>query len=187
MNPTFHCLFDFYIISEITCVSIFELENCQIGLAAFSRFVLLNMRLADFVKFSPHGSLLFEYKADEDWYESGNLHAGRGTKNKLVVKEGTLTPPESTPWGQDVTLTMEVDYDTAKNELLFTFGPHGCRFSQPARVVMDYAKLGIDVVCLYYIDEDGTYIPQPPVTFDKKGKKMTIFIDHFSRYAIGME
>jgi len=42
-------------------------------------------------------------------------------------------------------------------------------------------------VILYLIDENGNYIAQQPDDVDLQGKRMKLYIDHFSRYAIGAE
>jgi hypothetical protein len=52
-------------------------------------------------------------------------------------------------------------------------------------VFLDYKDLNIETPQLYYIDENGNYIPQQPDDIDVTNKNMILYIDHFSRYAIG--
>jgi hypothetical protein len=98
-----------------------------------------------------------------------------------------LTPPPGTPLGAPVFVTMEVEKDTINNQLIFTFEPSSCQFDPPAEVVFNYTDLGFELAALYYIDENGNYIPQSPEHISISNKKMTIYIDHFSRYALGAE
>lgn len=106
----------------------------------------------------------------------------------LRISKGALTPPPGTPFMQDVTITILVEKSAdGRNELVFTFGPSGCQFSPAAEVTFDWTDLEGSTVNLYYIDENGNYILQSPDNIDFKNKKMTIFVDHFSRYAIGTE
>jgi hypothetical protein len=114
-------------------------------------------------------------------YEGGNMNVPGGST--FNIREGALTPPPGTPIGQEVTLTMLVEKDDLNNELIFSFGPSGCTFDPPAEVWFDYTDSGSRNVTLFYIDENGNYIPQEPARVDKKGQRMKLFIDHFSRYA----
>ena len=104
------------------------------------------------------------------------------------LDQGALTPPLGTPPGQrSVTLTMLVERDKFRDELIFTFGPSGCTFNPPAEVWFDWKDLHSENATLYYIDSDGNYIPQTADYVDSQGQRMKLFIDHFSRYAIGAE
>jgi len=118
-------------------------------------------------------------------YASGIVKAPNGSHLKLV--QGALTPPSDTPYGQNVTLKMRVDKNNDTNEMIFSFGPSGCQFTPPAELCFSWADLGSQSAVLYYIDENGTYIEQTPDHIDTQNQRMTIYIDHFSRYAIGME
>lgn len=102
-----------------------------------------------------------------------------------LFSRGALTPPAGTPYGAPVTITMQVEKDAVNNELLFTFGPSGCAFDPPAEVWLDYADLSLTDVKLYLIDEDENYIEQTPYDIDSQGKRMSLLIHHFSRYAVG--
>ncbi len=119
-------------------------------------------------------------------YTGGTINAPQGSK--LQISPNSLTAPERLQ-GSDVTITMEVKKKKKQGEyqLEFTFGPHGSTFSPPAEVTFDWTDLGIDVANLYYIDENGNYVQQSPDNIDIQNKRMTIYVDHFSRYAIGME
>ena len=127
-------------------------------------------------------SHVFPYSPWENLYYSGNITV-LPSRSVFDLEWGALTPPDSL-WGQDVTITFTIDKDEANNELIFTFGPHGSQFSPAARVILDYSDLGIDIPTLYYIDENGNYIEQQPDDIDVNGKKLTLYIDHFSRYAL---
>ena len=95
-----------------------------------------------------------------------------------------MTPPPGTPERARVTLTMLVEKDKDRMELIFTFGPSGCQFSPAGEVWLDWKDLHSEEATLYYIDENGAYIPQTPDHVDKQGRRMKIYIDHFSRYAL---
>ncbi len=82
---------------------------------------------------------------------------------------------------------MLVERDKFRTELKFTFGPSGASFDPPAEVWLDWKDLHSSNATLYYIDDNGDYIPQTPDDVDVQNKKMKLYIDHFSRYAIGAE
>ncbi len=131
-------------------------------------------------------SFTFLYQNNIKGYESGNVNVPGGSR--LHINEGSLTPPPGTPFKQSVTITMLVEKDEVKNELIFTFGPSGCQFSPAAEVTFDWKDLGLESTPnLYYIDENGNYILQTPDNVDVQGNHITLFVDHFSRYAIGAE
>ena len=125
------------------------------------------------------------YNKTNKRYSGGNMNVPGGTTFHL--KAGALTPPPGTPSGQSVTLTMLVEKDEVNNELLFTFGPAGCQFDPPAEVIFNWQDLGSQNAKLYYIHKNGNYIPLKVDDVDVQNKKMTLYIDHFSRYAIGAE
>ena len=100
------------------------------------------------------------------------------------ISWGELIPPPEVRWGEDVTITITCNRDTVQNELIFDFGPAGCRFNSPAKVFLDWSDLGVEHAKLYYIDEDGNYIEQTPDDIDYQGKRMLLYISHFSRYAV---
>ena len=103
--------------------------------------------------------------------------------SELFVSRNSLTPPPDVPWGKDVTITMTVD--KVNNQLIFSFDPHGCTFSKPAEIYFNWSDLGVEVAKLYYIDENGHYIEQQPDDINFQGKWMSLYVDHFSRYAVG--
>jgi len=97
---------------------------------------------------------------------------------------GSLSPPQYIPWGDEVTITMRADRDALSGELIYSFGPSGCTFDTPAKLWLDYSDLGTDEATLYYLDTDGNRIEHLPDNIDFYNKRMCIYIDHFSRYAI---
>jgi hypothetical protein len=125
------------------------------------------------------------YNSNQTSYNGGNINIPGGST--FSVLNGSLIPPEGTQSGKTVTITMlaeKVKYK-GKSQLVFTFGPHGSQFTTPAEVIFDWTDLGINQAHLFYIDESGNYIPQNPESLDINNKRMTMKIDHFSRYAIG--
>ncbi len=133
-------------------------------------------------------SRTFKYNNDRTGYQSGNMVVPGGSIFHLT--EGALTPPEGTPHGESVTLTMLVEKIThggkgkGKTELRFSFGPSGCQFNPPAEVWFDWSDLGVRKAMLYYIDDHGNYIELKPDKIDRKGHRFKLYIDHFSRYAV---
>jgi len=132
-----------------------------------------------------YDSQLIRFHAPTNHYRGGNLDLPNGAS--FNIQGGALIPPPEIPWGEEVTITMLCEKDSVKNELIFTFGPSGCQFGSGARIFLDYRDLGMDRALLYYIDENGNYILQSPDYIDYEQKRMTIYISHFSRYAIGAE
>jgi len=117
-------------------------------------------------------------------FQGGQLEVENGTT--FFFPYGSLTPPSG--WTDDrIILSMEVDMDTTKNEMLFTFGPSGCQFKPSAISWFNYGDLGISAPKLYYVDSNGKYIEQAPEKIDYRGHKMLFRVEHFSRYAIGAE
>jgi len=116
-------------------------------------------------------------------WQGGTILLSNGSK--FTVETGALTPPY--PLASSVYVTVRADLDSQKNEIIVSFTPAGCVFSPPAELILDYTDLGIDIATLYYIDENGNYIQQSPDHIDYQEKTITIYIDHFSRYAIGMD
>ena len=133
--------------------------------------------------FPMYASKIFNYIDSLGYYEGGNIKCN-GNKSKFNLDDGALTPPATSRKGNNITITMNVDYDQVNNELIFEFGPHGCQFSPAARVKLDYNPLGINIATLYYIDENGNYIEQTPDYININKKYMMINLDHFSRYAV---
>jgi hypothetical protein len=106
------------------------------------------------------------------------------------VDNWSLTPPEVTRTGAAVTITMEIDISPDGNELVFTFGPSGCKFSPAARVIMDYSDLVFgesdSAPDLFLVDEQGNYIAEDPQNYevDTLNKWIYLYIPHFSRYSL---
>lgn len=127
-------------------------------------------------------STVIRYHSGWNDYRGGSINLL--PSNSVFDLDGRALTPPAGMWGQDITITFTVDRDLFTNELIFTFGPHGAQFSPAARVILDYSDLGIDIPTLYYIDENGNYIQQQPADIDVTGKKLTIYVHHFSRYAL---
>jgi hypothetical protein len=130
-----------------------------------------------------YGSATSEWWTAKDTYKGTSFNIPNGSS--LSLSNNALTPPPGTPANEPVTLTMLVEKDEINNQLIFTFGPHGCQFNPPVEVVLFWEDLGIDLANLYYIDDNGNYILQNPDYIDIQNKKMVLYIPHFSRYAIG--
>ena len=116
-------------------------------------------------------------------WQGGTITLSNGSK--FTVENGALTPPH--PLASSVYVSIRADFDSIKNEIVFSFTPSGCVFNPAAELILDYNDLGIDIATLYYIDGNGDYILQTPDHIDFRKKTITIYIDHFSRYAIGLE
>jgi len=127
----------------------------------------------------------FHYRNKEVGYEGGNLKLPTGTT--LHFKQGALTPPPGTPRGADIRITMLVEKDTTRNQLVLTFGPSGCQFNPPAEVWFDWSDLNTSNGKLCYIDNNGNSLPQPSSSIDFQKRRVLLHIDHFSRYALAAE
>ena len=145
-----------------------------------------SVSLAKQSSYPQSASFTLLYRNNINGYKSGNVNVLGGSR--LHINKGSLTPPPGTPFKQSVTITMLVEKDEVKNELIFTFGPSGCQFSPAAEVTFDWKDLGLESAPhLYYIDENGNYILQTPDNVDVQGNHITFSVDHFSRYAIAAE
>ena len=116
-------------------------------------------------------------------YQSGNVNVPGGSTFSIAT--GSLIPPPEITWGDPVVVSMLVEFDELNNELTFTFGPHGTSFTQSAEVWFDFSVLASNNVNLYYLNDDGSRELQQPV--EMQGQRIKVYIDHFSRYAIGTE
>ena len=158
----------------------------QSPLASVEDDIQDSVSLAKKSSYPQSASFKFRYRNNINGYESGNVNVPGGSN--LHINEGSLTPPPGTPFKEKVYITMLVEKDEVKNELIFTFGPSGSQFSPAAKVTFDWTDLGLESAPnLYYIDENGNYIPQAPDNVDVQGRHITLSVDHFSRYAIGAE
>lgn len=132
-----------------------------------------------------YGEKTFTYSNGVKGYGGGTMRVQNGSWFHL--EDGALTPPPGTSFGDPVTVTMLIERDKFRNQLTFTFGPSGTTFEPPAEVWLDWQDLHTSAVRLYYIDDAGNYIEQQPEAIDYQGNKLKIYIDHFSRYAIGAD
>ena len=118
-------------------------------------------------------------------YAGGSINLDNGMS--LTIPRNAVTPPPGM-FGQKVTITMTCKKpNTGRNELEVEFGPHGSLFAPQAVVVFDYSDLGIEFANLYYIDGNNNYVLQTPDQIDVINKKVYLYLDHFSRYAIGAD
>ncbi len=127
----------------------------------------------------------YKYRNQGIGYAGGNMKVNGGSTFHL--EDGAIIPPPDIPFGDDVRIDMTVDKDKTTGEMTFTFGPHGCQFDPPAEVWFDWKDLHIDIAKLYYIDDNGNYILQTPDAIDIQGKRMKLYIQHFSRYALAAD
>jgi len=128
---------------------------------------------------------VYKYWKAQDSYRGGTLNMPNGTFFQLIA--GSLIPPSPNDWGTNIKVHMEIEKNESTNELIFTLGPAGCTFNPAAKIYLSYDQLNIDAPVLYYIDNNGNYIEQEPDEIDLTKKSIILYIDHFSRYAIGME
>ena len=129
--------------------------------------------------------LTLRYHQKHGYYHGGNVNLGRGSN--LRISNAALTPPPGTPSGTDVTVTMMAEKSASGDEIIFTFGPSGCQFDPPARIKLSWEELNVALPVLYYIDDNGTYMPMAPGHIDVQDKYLTIDVHQFSRYALGAE
>ena len=148
-------------------------------------------RSGDYLQYATN---TFYYDSDLGQYSGGNVIVPGGTTFHL--DDGSLTPPPGIPFGEDVTISMLVEKDTIRNELIFTFHPSGCKFSPKARIWFHYSDLDSSLAKakLFLIEKtsgDSTdiscqYIEMEPDDVDLIGKKILLKVAHFSRYAVGV-
>lgn len=136
----------------------------------------------DNIIYPQSGSEIAYYWPNKDTYKGLGFATANGSSFDLT--NGALTPPPDHPWGENVTIWMEIEYNPQKKELIFTFGPSGCQFDPPAEVWFNWAELGDDIPSLYYINYSGAYLKQLPDDIEIYIKKMCLRIHHFSRYAL---
>jgi len=122
------------------------------------------------------------YKKHGVW-QGGTITLSNGSK--FTIEDGAMTPPH--PNASSYYLTVRADFDSLRNEIIVSFTPGGCVFDPPAELILDWNDLEIEIAALYYIDDNGNYILQTPNHIDPQKRNLTIYIDHFSRYAIGAE
>jgi len=131
----------------------------------------------------------YTYNYSLKGYDGGKIQFGENNRSKFELEDLALAlpaGPSMSPKMKDVTITMQIDYDTTAKELLFEFGPHGCQFDPRAHLMMDYKVLGVEVPVLFYIDENGNRIEMQPNQINTNKKWLIIRLDHFSRYAVAV-
>ena len=151
------------------------------------------------VSYPLFGEICLYWNADSGYYEEGTIYQQDGTKFR--VKRATVVPPSElfddftsgnisnelkqiNELKKPVKITMRIDKDEQNNELIYTFGPHGTKFTKPARIAFDYSSLGTETAQLFYIEDDGSYKEQAYDSIDIKNRKIYLYINHFSRYAM---
>jgi hypothetical protein len=127
------------------------------------------------------GSCLSYYSENEDFYTPVSIVISNGSFLRVPIK--SLRPPQDFI-GKVVEITMEVTRDQESNELIFTFGPHGCEFTQPAELCLSWKTTNSSNATLYYLDENNNKREHIPDQIDLDNKRMIIYINHFSRYAV---
>jgi len=128
-----------------------------------------------------YGSYTTTYREQKGDYIGGGINLDQGSR--LKFENSALTPPEGM-FRDPVTITMLVEKDETRNELLFSFGPSGCSFEPPAELQFNYKDLDSEYSKLFYIKESGEYVEQVPDDIDVQGKWLKLNIHHFSRYAV---
>ncbi len=137
------------------------------------------------ITYPQSGTYVYTYWNARDAYRGGTLMCSDGSV--FTVNATSLIPPPGHTWGEDVTVTMTIDKDEVDQKLIFTFGPSGTSFNPAAKVFMNYKNLNIENPKLYYINEEGNYIPQLPDDVDVTNRSLIVYVSHFSRYAIASE
>jgi hypothetical protein len=127
-------------------------------------------------------SVTIEYNGKKRCYQGCEMTLLNGST--FQVPNGALVPPTGTPAQAPVKLTMMCEKRASENELLLTFGPCNSQFDPPAKLTLNWKDLNIDVPRLYFVDSDGKYTEQPPDDIDIQGKRLVIYVHHFSRYAL---
>ena len=69
------------------------------------------------------------------------------------------------------------------------FGPHGTQFNNPVKVELSYKMAdvkGIDEskLRIFYFNEETGIWELVGGEVDKRGRKVTVYVAHFSRYAV---
>lgn len=127
------------------------------------------------------GSCIVQYNKETGLYSSAAINIPNGSFIRIPSK--SLVPPSELK-GTDVEIAMEVDVNFCNKEILFTFGPHGCEFTSPAELCLSWKDLGIQKANLYYLDDENKRIEHLPDQVDDSKKRMILYINHFSRYAV---
>jgi hypothetical protein len=129
------------------------------------------------------GSCKIKYFSTWDAYDRGLINIPNGSE--FAFLDGALTPPQGHPAGKKVTITMRVDKDSLKQQLIFTFEPSGCQFNPAASFWIFWNDLyGSGVPNFYMIDDNGDYHLRATEEVNLVEKQMRVSIHHFSRYAV---
>ncbi len=131
-------------------------------------------------------SKTFLFKKGKEAYSGGTIPMKWG--NRFHVRANSIIPPEGTPYGAPVTITMKLDVDLENNYMEVGFGPHGTQFTRPAEIRLSWEIFAGEegTPKLYYITPDGQYIEQAPDQVDYSKKFIIFKIYHFSRYAFAL-
>lgn len=135
-------------------------------------------------QFPRSASCKLTYNSSFKGYNGGGAWLSDGSG--FIIFPDALTPPPGTPKRKDVTIDVTVDMNDATGELIFDFGPSGCRFDPKMELVFSWKDLGSGTPTLYYIDDNGNYIEQQPENIDFINQLMFIHVPHFSRYAVAI-
>jgi hypothetical protein len=133
-------------------------------------------------EYPQYGNVVVYFKSNKDEYNGSTCELENGSC--FTFSNGTLIPPSYITWGEEVTLTMQADLDPGTGELIYTFGPSGCQFLEPATLILDYSILGSENVTLYYLDDDNNRVEHLPDNVDLFNKQVHLYVNHFSRYAL---
>lgn len=129
-----------------------------------------------------YASCNFGYINSKLGYEGGDIILSDGTI--FHIQEGAITPPEKTPKGEGISLTLLVKKLNSGRQIRFTFGPSGSKFNPPAEVRFKWFELRSSNPKLYFIDKLGNYIAQPSEDVEILGKEIKLYIHHFSDYEL---
>ncbi len=140
------------------------------------------------------GELLPVYKLEDGLFFSRKLiTAKKGGKIELGSNEIGKTKIEFKK--DDLPQDMMIQFEWAAGGTLdgllnnLEFGPHGLNFNKPVKVEISYQMADMtdidedDLVFIYYNDilDEWELIPS---TIDTKKKKVKVYLEHFSRYAL---
>ena len=105
----------------------------------------------------------------------GNREVGR---SKIKIDEDALP--------QDMTISLRAVGGLMSH---LEFGPHGTIFNKPVKVELSYkgaALTGIDEdnLQIFYFNQDTGVYEAIESEVDKEHKKVTAYLNHFSRYAV---
>lgn len=127
--------------------------------------------------------------SEELWSEVGSGEALPGTTTEIAGSRYSLSfYPESLKDPANITI-KERDPGIVAVEL----GPEGTKFSEPVKLVIDYAGTANDPDSkefhgyrpqLYWWNPEARIWEEVPGTNDKEAKTCTVYLEHFSHYAM---